>query len=691
MESLKHYVQGQWVEGKGEGEELVNAATGEPIATLSAEGIDRKGMLEYAREKGGPALRKMTFHERGRAIKALAKYLDARKKAYYPLSYQTGATKIDSWPDIDGGISTAFVVASKARRELPDKPYLVEGHEEMLSANGTFIGQHIAAPLHGAAIHINAFNFPVWGMLEKLAPSIIGGMPCVIKPAGETSFLTQRVFQDIIESGILPEGSVQLLCGDPGDLLEHVNSQDVVAFTGSAETGKRLKTKDSIVQNATRFNMEADSLNCCVLGPDATPDTEEFKLFIKEVSREIISKAGQKCTAIRRAIVPSKYSDDVINGLTERLGRIKMGDPSMEEVKMGALVSKRQVKECQEKLEELLKGCEVAYGQNMDELELVGGDKEKGAFMAPTVLYCNDPLEREEPHNVEAFGPVSTVMPYESTDEAAQLARMGKGSLVGSIFSADKTFARDMVMETASHHGRLMLIDKDSAKESTGHGSPLAHLVHGGPGRAGGGEELGGVRGVMHHLQRCALQGHPTTLTHVTGRYLEGGEKPEAEKHPFKQLFDDLEVGETLTTHKRTITETDIVNFANVSWDNFYAHTDITAVGGEDDLFEDRVAHGYFIMSAAAGLFVNPEKGPVLANYGIDELRFTKPVYPNTTIQCQLTVKEKAWKEKREENEIPKGEVRWRVEVTDDEGETVMLATILTLIRRREQEDEVII
>ncbi len=683
---LKNYVQGQWAEGQGDGKALHNAATGEEIATATTEGLDFQGILDHARQKGGNALRKMTFHERGRRLKALAKYLNERKKEYYPLSYATGATKADSWPDIDGGISTVFVLASKARRELPDKPFLVEGQEEMLSKNGSFIGQHIVSPMQGAAVHINAFNFPCWGMLEKLAPTIIAGVPAIIKPATATSFLTHRVFQDIVESGILPEGSVQLLCGSTGDLLDHLTEQDIVTFTGSASTGKMLRSKDVINENSVRFNMEADSLNCSILGPDCTPDTEEFKLFIKEVTREIVAKAGQKCTAIRRTMVPEKFSDDVINALIERLSRIKMGDPSMEEVKMGPLASRDQVKDVSEKIEALLGSCEVAYGHNVDEMQLVGGDKEKGAFMPSTLLYCNDPLHKNEPHDIEAFGPVSTVMPYKSTDEAIELAKRGKGSLVGSIFTADDTFAGDMVMGTASYHGRLMLINKDSAKESTGHGSPLAHLVHGGPGRAGGGEELGGIRSALHYMQRTALQGHPTTLSNICQQYLEGADKPEADEHPFRKLFDDLEVSQTLTTHKRTITETDIVNFANLSGDNFYAHTDITSVGGEDDLFEDRVAHGYFIMSAAAGLFVEPKKGPVLANYGIDQLRFTKPVYPGTTIQCQLTVKDKVWKEKREVDEVPRGEVKWRVEVTDDEGEIVMLATILTLIRRKETE-----
>ncbi len=688
---LKSYVQGEWTEGEGEGKPLVNAATGEEIAKATSEGLDYKGILDYARNVGGPKLRELTFHERGRRLKALAKYLDEHKKEYYKWSFATGATKRDSWPDIDGGISTVFVLASKARRELPDKPFLVEGHEEMLSQNGTFLGQHIAVPLQGAALHINAFNFPVWGMLEKLAPTIIAGVPAIIKPATATSYLTQRVFQDIIGSGILPEGSAQILCGSTGDMLDHLTGQDVVTFTGSASTGKKLRSKDVINENSVRFNMEADSLNCCVLGPDSTPDTEEFKLFIKEVSREMVAKAGQKCTAIRRTLVPENMTEDVINALTERLSRIKMGDPSMEEVKMGPLASRDQVDEVSQKVEELLNSCEIAYGSNKGEFDIVGGDKEKGAFMPSTLLYCDDPLNKEEPHNVEAFGPVNTVMPYKENQEAIELAKRGRGSLVGSVFTADNNFASQMVMGTAAYHGRMMLINKESAKESTGHGSPLAHLVHGGPGRAGGGEELGGIRSVLHFMQRSALQGHPDTLTHICDHYIEGAKRPEAEKHPFQQTFNELEVGETYTTHKRTVTEADIVNFANVSGDNFYAHVDESSVGGEDDLFEGRVAHGYFIMSAAAGMFVDPKKGPVLANYGIDELRFTKPVYPGTTIQCQLTVKDKSWKEKREEEEIPRGEVRWRVEVTDDEGETVMLATILTLVRREEDPDEVII
>lgn len=673
---LKNFSQGVWTEGTGNGTPLYHAVTGEQLFVASSDGIDFKGMMDYARKTGGSKLRKMTFHERARMIKALALHLNEKKKDFYALSAATGATKADSWIDIDGGIGNLFVYASKGRRELPDETFYVDGNMEMISKGGTFVGHHICVPLEGVAIHINAFNFPVWGMLEKIAVNLLAGVPAIVKPATATSFLTEMVTKEIIASKILPEGALQLICGGVGNLLEHVTGQDVVTFTGSAETGKMLKRLPAIIENSVRFNMEADSLNCCILGPDATPDTEEFKLFIKEVTREMTVKAGQKCTAIRRTIVPEHLTEAVINALKERLKSNVIGDPSVEGVRMGPLASLGQVKDVKQKVKELMKACELVYG-DLENVEVVGADSKRGAFISSMLLYCNDPFKKREPHEVEAFGPVSTVMPYKNPEEAAELAKMGKGSLVGSVFTADDQFAKEIVLGSASMHGRMVIINKNCAAESTGHGSPLPHLVHGGPGRAGGGEEMGGMRGVKHYMQRTALQGSPTTLTKIMNTYLPGAETKEDVIHPFRKYFEEIHVGDSLVTHKRTVTEADIVNFAGISGDFFYAHTDETALEGS--IFEKRVAHGYFVIAAAAGLFVDPKKGPVLANYGLDTLRFTQPVYVGDTIGVKLTCKTKTKKENRE-GQIPQGVVEWDVLVSNQRGETVAVETVLTLV-----------
>jgi oxepin-CoA hydrolase/3-oxo-5,6-dehydrosuberyl-CoA semialdehyde dehydrogenase len=676
---IKSFAEGQWVEGAGEGKNVYNAVNGEVIGQVTSEGIDFKGMLDYARMVGNKNLRNMTFHERGRMLKALAKHLMSKKDKFYPISFQTGATKADSWVDIEGGISTLFTFSSKARREMPDQPFYIDGKPEPLSKNGTFIGHHICTPLDGVAIHINAFNFPIWGMLEKLGPTLAAGMPAIIKPASATSYLTEAMVKEIIESKILPEGALQLISGSAGDLLEHVNSQDVVTFTGSEWTGKKIRETKAIKDNNVRFNMEVDSLNCSILGDDASPDTPEFSLFVKEVVREMTTKAGQKCTAIRRTIVPQKYKDDVIKAINERLLKNVIGNPLEEGVRMGSLASIDQRIEVDSKVKELMKYAEVVSPPR-EEQTLIGGDWENGAFYPATLLYCDKPFESREVHDIEAFGPVSTVMGYKTREEAIELAKMGNGSLVASIFTGDDDVAKELFLGTANHHGRIMLINEESAKESTGHGSPLPHLVHGGPGRAGGGEELGGTRSILHYMQRTAIQGSPTTLSHIAGRWLKGAKRTEDLIHPFKKHFEDLKIGDSLTTHKRTVTETDIVNFANISGDNFYAHTDITSL--DNTLFEGRVAHGYFVLAAAAGLFVEPKKGPVLANYGIDELRFTAPVYVNDTIYVHLTVLEKINQEDRE-GEIPRGIVKWDVEVLNQHDEVVANATILTLVAKK--------
>lgn len=676
---LGNFVAGEWVTGTGKSTDLFHAVSGEKIAEASTGGIDYAQMVHHARVVGGPALRALTFHERARRLKALAQYLMERKDRFYLVSAMTGATKTDSWIDIEGGIGTLFAYASRGRRELPDETFYIDGATEALSKGGSFVGRHICVPMEGVAVHINAFNFPVWGMLEKLSPTLLAGMPAIVKPATLTSYLTEAVFRSIIESRILPEGSVQLLCGSAGDLLDNLDSQCAVAFTGSATTGLMLKQNKVIASENVRFNQEADSLNFSMLGPDARPGTEEFDLFIKEVAKEMTVKAGQKCTAIRRTFVHESMMQDVMRALTTRLDGVKVGDPSVEGVRMGPLAGREQVKDVRRNAERIAHVTEKIYG-DFDDFDVVGADRKKGAFFPTLLFYADDPFGVSEPHDVEAFGPVNTVMPYSSVDEAIALAKRGRGSLVGSVFTADDKVARTMALGTAAYHGRLLFVNRQSAKESTGHGSPLPYLVHGGPGRAGGGEEMGGVRGVMHYMQRTALQGHPTTIARITNEYTAGAAQSTGDKHPFRKYFEELEVGETLITPTRTITSEDVANFANLSGDKFYAHmSDEEARKG---IFEGRVAHGYFLVSAAAGLFVDPEFGPVLANYGLENLRFVKPVYPGDTIKVRLTVKSKTAKEDRPD-QIPQGIVHWDVEVTNQNAEPVAVYSILTLVRKK--------
>jgi oxepin-CoA hydrolase/3-oxo-5,6-dehydrosuberyl-CoA semialdehyde dehydrogenase len=675
---LQHYVQGKWCEGQAQGKELTSAIDGKSMGFADTTGLNFKEILEYGRECG-KTLRELTFHTRAQMLKDLALFLLSNKAKYYEISSETGATKTDSWIDIEGGIGNLFVYSSKGRRELPNTKVYVDGKAEPLSKLGGFIGHHICVPMEGIAVHINAFNFPIWGMLEKFAVNFLAGMPALVKPATVTCYLTEAIVKDIVASGILPEGSLQLVCGSAGDMLDHVGSQDVVTFTGSASTGLKLKSHPAVLKNNVRFNMEADSLNCSILGPDAKPGTEDFDIFIKEVTREMTVKAGQKCTAVRRTIVPSDVASDVAAAMIKRLEKITIGDPRSEGVRMGPLASMEQVVEIKEKIAELKSSCEVLWG-GTDNFDVVNAEVNKGAFVQPCLLKANNPMENEGVHTIEAFGPVSTIITYNSTEEAIALAKKGEGSLVGSIITSDKEFAKNLTLGCASHHGRLLILNSSCAKESTGHGSPMPQLVHGGPGRAGGGEEMGGIRGIFHYMQRTAIQGHPTDITNVTEVYQLGSNHVESQVHPFRKYFEELNIGESLTTHKRTITEADIVNFGNLSWDHFYAHTDTTSLEGT--LFEERVAHGYFIISAAAGLFVDPKRGPVLANYGLDELRFIKPVYAGATIHVKLTVKEKI-QQTVKEDEIPRGIVKWQVEVFDDTNEVAALATILTLVQKQ--------
>ena len=678
---LKNYALGKWTAGEGEGQALYNAITGAKIAETSSKGLDFAEMMDYAREVGGPTLRKMTFHERGRMLKALALHLISIKDKFYALSAQTGATKLDSWIDIEGGIGNLFTYAS-LRKQFPDETFYVDGETAPLSKGGSFIGQHICVPKQGVAIHINAFNFPIWGMLEKISVNLLAGVPAIVKPATVTCYLTELMVKEIIDTGILPEGSLQLICGSARGILDKVTSQDVVTFTGSASTGRMLKAHENIVNESVPFNMEADSLNCCVLGDDVNPGDIEFDIFIKEVQKEMTVKAGQKCTAIRRIIVPANKVEDVQIALGKRLAKTTLGDPSVEGVRMGSLAGLEQREEVKEKVLELSKSQEIVYG-DLNHFDVVGADKEKGAFLAPILFLNDDPFTKTDCHNIEAFGPVSTIMPYKNIDEAIELAKMGKGSLVCSIITADDSIAKEFVMGAAANHGRILILNADCAKESTGHGSPMPMLTHGGPGRAGGGEEMGGKRGVMHYLQRTAIQGHPTSITKVTNVFQYGAAQTENDVHVFRKHFEELEIGETVFTQKRTITEGDIVNFANISWDHFYAHTDVTSLDGT--IFEERVAHGYFILSAAAGLFVDAKKGPVLLNYGLEECRFVKPVYAGATIGVRFTVKEKVDQEKRSEEDIAKGIVKFLVDVYDETDETVAIATILTMVKKLDQ------
>lgn len=681
MQKLENYVNGNWITGDGEGQMLYNAVNGEPIAAATTKGLDFKGMLEFGRSAGGPALRKMTFHERGRMLKALALHLLEHKEKFYQVSYKTGATRLDSWIDIEGGIGNLFANAS-LRRKFPNETFALDGESHNLSKGGTFIGQHILVPKEGIAVHINAFNFPVWGMLEKIAVNLLAGVPAIVKPASLTSFLTETVVKEIVASEILPKGALQLICGSAGDLLDHVNMQDVITFTGSASTGLMLKSQKRILEECVPFNMEADSLNCIVLGEDVTPEMPEWDIFIKEVRKEMTVKAGQKCTAIRRIFVPVNKVEDVYIALGKALSQTTIGNPENEKVRMGSLAGKSQVEEVKKHVHELLQSSKLIYG-NLENVDVIDADINKGAFLSPLLLLNERPFNSEGVHLIEAFGPVSTLMPYSTNEEAIELAKKGKGSLVTSVVTADPKIAKEYVLGAATHHGRILVLNNECAKESTGHGSPLPLLVHGGPGRAGNGEEMGGVRGVKHYMQRVAIQGSPTMLSAITNVYQPGAKQTEDDKHPFKKYFEELKIGDTLITAKRTITEADITNFANLSWDHFYAHVDHTSLEGT--LFEKPVAHGYFILSAAAGLFVDSKKGPVLLNYGIDELRFTKPVYAGSTISVKLTVKEKTEQDKREPDEIARGIVKWFVEVFDETNETVAIATILTMVKKKLQ------
>jgi oxepin-CoA hydrolase/3-oxo-5,6-dehydrosuberyl-CoA semialdehyde dehydrogenase len=689
MQKLGNYITGKWIEGDGDGQLLYNAVTGKVISSATTKGLDFEAILNYAREKGNPALRKLTFQERGRMLRALAIHLLGKKEQFYNISYQTGATRIDSWIDIEGGIGNLFSNAS-LRRKLPDETFCLDGDPINLSKQNTFMGHHILVPKEGVAVHINAYNFPVWGMLEKIAVNLLAGMPAVVKPATVTSYLTEAVVKEIIVSGILPEGSLQLVCGSAGNMLDFVSSQDVVTFTGSASTGIKLKSHPVILNESVPFNMEADSLNCIVLGEDIAPGKPEWDIFIKEVKKEMTIKAGQKCTAIRRIFVPENKIEDVWKAIATELDKTTIGDPLNEKVRMGPMAGLSQREEVKNQVQKLLASSTIIYG-SLESVSVLDADAEAGAFISPLLLLNEKPFASEGSHSIEAFGPVSTIMPYKNIDEAIALSKKGKGSLCSSIVTADPSIAKQYVIGAAAYHGRILVLNNDCARESTGHGSPLPLLVHGGPGRAGGGEEMGGLRGVNHYLQRTAIQGSPTMITAISNTFQPHAKGNNDGIHPFKKYFEELIIGDQIITAKRLITSEDIDSFASLSGDHFYAHLKATDFAGT--MFEQQVAHGYFIMSAAAGLFVDSyEKNPVLLNYGIDELRFTKPVYPGTSIYIRFSCKEKIAQELKEISpdvpmvqgaDIPKGIVKWYVEIFDQLDEAVGVGTILTMVEMK--------
>ena len=670
---LESYVAGGWFAADDEGQPLLDAATGEEVARVSATGVDLGAMTDHARVVGGPAIRALTFHERAGLLKAVAKRLTEVKDELYELSYRTGATKRDSMVDIDGGIGTVFSIASKGTRELPNDTVYLDGGLERLGREGTFLGQHVYTSRPGVAVQINAFNFPVWGMLEKIAPAFLAGLPTIVKPASQTAYLTELVVRRILEAGVLPDGALQLLCGSPAGLLEELRAQDSVAFTGSAHTGAHLRQHPSVLHGGVQLGVEADSLNCSVLGPDVTSSDPEFDLFVKGVVTEMTVKAGQKCTAIRRVIVPAGIAGEVTEAITARLAKVTVGNPADDSVRMGALASLGQRDEVRKAVQALRGSAEVVFG-DPDRVDVVDADAERGAFMSPLLLRASDGAD--EPHDVEPFGPVSTVLTYDGLDQAVALAARGSGSLVGSVVTHDADVARAVVLGLAPWHGRILVLDRDDAKESTGHGSPLPVLVHGGPGRAGGGEELGGIRGVLHHMQRSAVQASPDMLTAITGRWTTGSRQTVTDVHPFRKSLAELRIGDTIASASREVTLADIEHFAEFTGDTFYAHTDEEAAR-RNPLFGGIVAHGYLVVSLAAGLFVDPDPGPVLANFGVDHLRFLTPVKAGDSIAVTLTVKQITPR-----TSADYGEVRWDAVVTNADREPVATYDVLTLVAK---------
>ncbi len=669
---LSSFVAGRW-RAPDDGAPVHDAVTGDEVCRVSSEGVDFAAALAYGRSTGGPALRELTIHERAATLKAVGQLLREHREELYRLSFRTGATLADSKFDIDGGIGVLLSYASKAKRELPNERVVVEGAPEQLGRAGHFLGQHVLTPLHGVAVQINAFNFPVWGPLEKLAPALIAGVPTLVKPASQTAYLTHRVMELITESGLVPEGALQLVCGGPGDLLDHLGEQDLLSFTGSASTAHRLRSHPNLVARSVRFNAEADSLNLSVLGPDGEDGSPAFDRFVHQLVAEMTVKAGQKCTAIRRALVPEDRLDAVADAVSSRLADIVVGHPAEETVRMGALASLEQREEVRRSLKALQSAGRVVFG-NAEHVAVLGADAERGAFLSPMLLRADDP-RRAEVHEVEAFGPVSTLIGYRDTADAVELAALGRGSLAGSVVTDDADVARDLVLGTAQWHGRLLVLDSEAAGESTGHGSPLPMLVHGGPGRAGGGEELGGMRSVFHHMQRTAVQASPGMLGAVTNRWVPGGDRNTDGPHPFTKSLAELRLGDTVVGGPRVVTEQDVTRFAEFTGDTFYAHTDEQAAA-RNPFFGERVAHGYLVVSFAAGLFVHPDFGPVLANYGIDDLRFVTPLKLGDAMTVTLTCKQISPRPGEY------GEVRWDAVVTNQRDEPVATYDVLTMVAK---------
>ncbi|MFM9976223.1 MAG: phenylacetic acid degradation bifunctional protein PaaZ [Beijerinckiaceae bacterium] len=668
---LKSFAENHWYTGHGEPVEVASAITGNTIALVSSDGLDVGAMVRYAHDIGGPGLRKLTFHQRADLLKRLAQYLTTHKEVLYALSFDTGATRADSWIDIDGGIGTLFVFASKGKRELPNETFLIDGDVENLSKTGSFIGRHAYVSKEGLTVQINAFNFPVWGMLEKLAPSILAGMPVIVKPATATAYVAEAAVRLIIESGILPPGALQFICGATHDLFDHLTGQDMVGFTGSMGTSTRLQNHPGILRNAVHFAAERDSLNCSILGPDVTPEAPEFEIFIKEVVREMTAKAGQKCTAIRRIIIPENRTEVIASALRERLTKIKIGDPRLETTRMGPLASQAQRRDVRQQIEHLRLEAEIIFG-DPEQVSVEGADSHNGAFLSPILMLTKDAKTARAVHSLEAFGPVATLVPYTDLDQAVTLAKRGEGSLVGSLVTHDPQVARHVIFGAAAFHGRMLILDRDCARESTGHGSPMPHLVHGGPGRAGGGEELGGMRAVKHHMQRIALQGSPAVISDLLKSWVKGAPEIEKAEHPFRFPFGELSLGQSFHSKERVVTLADIEHFAHFTGDTFYAHMDDEAVKGHP-FFPGRVAHGYLLLAFAAGLFVEPARGPVLANYGLDNLRFLKPVEPGEAIKVRLVVKSKSLRN------TDYGEVRWDVLISNAADEPVATYDLLTM------------
>jgi oxepin-CoA hydrolase/3-oxo-5,6-dehydrosuberyl-CoA semialdehyde dehydrogenase len=675
MTLLRSYVGGAWLTPAGEGRPVFDAVSGEEVARVSSDGIDMAAALSYGRATGGPALRELTFHQRAALLKSLGSMLREHRDELYALSAKTGATLGDARFDVDGGIGVLLSYASRAKRELPNDTVYAEGTPEALGRGGQFLGQHVLTSLHGIAVQINAFNFPVWGPLEKFAPAFLAGVPSLVKPASQTAYLTTRLVELMVSSGLLPAGSLQLICGSAADLLDHLTEQDLVSFTGSAATARKLRAHPAVVSHSVRFNAEADSLNCSILGQDAGPGTPEFDLYVKQLVSEMTVKAGQKCTAIRRALVPATTADAVIEAVSELLTRLVIGSPAEESVRMGPLASLEQREEVRRSVKSLLAGARLVYG-DPERVEVTGADAARGAFLSPLLLWAED-AHRAEPHDIEAFGPVATVIGYGSTAQAIELAGRGRGSLAGSVVTGDPEFAREVVLGCAPWHGRLLVLDSDDAAESTGHGSPLPMLVHGGPGRAGGGEELGGLRSVLHYMQRTAVQASPRVLAAVTGSWVPGAARDAEGGHPFRKSLAELRPGDTVVAGPRRVTLADIEHFAEFTGDTFYAHMDEEAARA-NPFFDGRVAHGYLVLSFAAGLFVQPDPGPVLANYGLENLRFLTPVYPGDELTVTLTCKQIIPRE-----DAAHGEVRWDTDVTNQDGASVAKYDVLTLVAKQ--------